>query len=83
MATREKDADRQTLPLLVIAGLDPAIQAESGGGGDARIRSGHDDAEKTCLHPSLILTPMGPTLARVLARRAMTQEGRSVRTGLF
>jgi len=48
---------RQAFPFLVIAGLDPAIPANSGVCGDARIKSGHDEEGNTCRRTSLFLIP--------------------------
>jgi hypothetical protein len=42
---------RSTVSVIVIAGLDPAIPANSGGCGGARIKSGHDEKKKTFLRP--------------------------------
>jgi hypothetical protein len=44
---------------VVIAGLDPVIPSDSGGYGDARIKSEHDGEGMDCLCPDLILMPMG------------------------
>jgi hypothetical protein len=47
------------IPLIVIAGRDPVIPADSGGCGDHRNKSGDDGEEKLCPSLSFILTRVG------------------------
>jgi hypothetical protein len=52
----------EVIPIVVIAGLDPAIPVDSGCG-MARIKTGHDAEETVCLCPPLVLMRMGPSPA--------------------
>jgi hypothetical protein len=50
--------------------VDPVISPDSGGCGNARIKSGHDEVGMDCLCPGLILVPMGIGLVRTRERFA-------------